>query len=160
MNRYLAFAVGLLCVLAAAPLTACTGIVTAHGDLVLAGNNEDWCNPETKMWFIPAEKRQYGRVCFGFDNFISQGGMNDQGLFYDGFATQPLQVTASKDKEKYPGGLEDKALAECANVDEVLHLFDQYNLEGMSGSMLFFADRAGNSVIIEGDGAWIHRVLS
>ena len=151
MNRYLPFAVGLLNVLITAPLIACTGIFAAHGDLVLAGNNEDWRNPEAKMWFIPAEEGQYGRVCFGFDNFISQGGMNDQGLFYDGFATKPLRVTGSKDKERYAGRLEDKALAECATVDEVLRLFDRYNLEDMSGSMLFFADRTGNSVIIEGD---------
>jgi hypothetical protein len=55
------------------------------GQRVLVGNNEDSKIPYTRVWFVPAEKDQFGRVYFGYDNWIPQGGMNDQGLFFDYF---------------------------------------------------------------------------
>ena len=33
---------------------------------MLGGNNEDYYNPLTKVWFIPAEAGTFGRVYFGF----------------------------------------------------------------------------------------------
>lgn len=63
--------------------------MVANGKIVLAGNNEDWRNPKTKIWFIPASNGEYGRVCVGFDDMSAQGGMNDQGLFIDANALSP-----------------------------------------------------------------------
>jgi hypothetical protein len=65
---------------------ACTAFMMAEGDVVLVGNNEDSKIPYTRVWFIPAEKDRFGRVYFGYDNWYPQGGMNDQGLFFDYFS--------------------------------------------------------------------------
>lgn len=130
---------------------ACTGFVIAKGDLVLAGNNEDYWDPDTKMWFVPATEKTYGRVYFGFANGFPQGGMNDKGLFFDGFATAPNKVRKSLEKPKFDGLLLDEAMSGCATVEEVIDLFGRYNLASLEKAMLFFADSSGDAVIIEGD---------
>lgn len=135
----------------ASSLHACTGFCVTQGDLVLVGNNEDWKNPNTKVWYEPGENGTYGRVYFGFDNFSPQGGMNEKGLVFDGFATAPNAVTRSLDKPVYPGNLLDKAMSECACVDDVLDLLSRYNLKFMEPAMYFVADARGDSAIIEGD---------
>ena len=54
---------------------------------VLVGNNEDYSNPRTKIRFVPATPGSYGRIYVGFDDMWPQGGMNERGLWFDGFAT-------------------------------------------------------------------------
>ena len=44
--------------------SACTVFYASIGDVVLAGNNEDWKNPNTKIWFVPAKDGKYGGVYF------------------------------------------------------------------------------------------------
>lgn len=130
---------------------ACTGFCVTQGDVVFVGNNEDWKNPSTKVWYEPGEKGTYGRVYFGFDNFYPQGGMNEKGLVFDGFATAPHKVTKSLNKPVYGGNLMDKVMSECATVEEALKIFDPYNLEFLERAMFFIADEHGDSAIIEGD---------
>ncbi len=132
-------------------IIACTGFYYADGNTALTGINEDWSNPFSKIWFLPAEENKFGRVYFGFSEGGIQGGMNDQGLFFDGFATAPLKVNLSKDKEHYIGNLAHKVMEECRTVDEVIAVFEKYNLQFMENAMFFFGDKFGNSVIIEGD---------
>jgi hypothetical protein len=130
---------------------ACTGFCVSQGDVVFVGNNEDWKNPSTKMWYEPGEKGTYGRVYFGFDNFYPQGGMNEKGLVFDGFATAPHRIKKSLNKPTYGGNLMDKVMSECATVEEALQIFDTYNLKFMERAMFFIADERGDSAIIEGD---------
>lgn len=151
MKKSLVIAILLLIVFTNSPLLACTAFFASQGDKVLVGNNEDYINPITKIWFEPAEDKKYGRVYFGFDNLWPQGGMNDQGLFFDAFATQPKKIKISIDKPKYQGNLIEKVMAECATVEEVINIFDRYNLQFMEKFMLMFADKTGASAIIEGD---------
>ena len=132
-------------------LLACTGFYYSNGNIALAGNSEDWINPFSRIWVIPAEQNKFGGVYFGFSEGGIQGGINDQGLFYDGFATKSLKVILSKDKETYTGDLVTKVMDECRTVDEVITVFNKYNLQFMEKSMLFFGDKYGNSAIIEGD---------
>jgi hypothetical protein len=130
---------------------ACTAFLVASDTQVLFGNNEDFWNPATKMWFVPAEDGGHGAVFFGFDDLSPQGGMNEAGLAFDGFATEAKPVTGSAGKVGFNGNLVLKVMAECATVDEVLEVFAQYNLAMMERFMLMFADATGDSVIIEGD---------
>ncbi|MCU0918078.1 MAG: hypothetical protein MUC88_26480 [Planctomycetes bacterium] len=130
---------------------ACTAFLVARGDTVLVGNNEDYYNPRTHVWFVPAEEGRLGRVYFGFDDFNPQGGMNERGLFFDGFATAPRKVVRSVGKPAYPGSLIDKVMSECGTVAQVLAVFDRYNLEFLERAMLMFGDATGDSAIIEGD---------
>ena len=139
-------------VILAHPLAyACTAFMMSDGESVLVGNNEDYKIPYTRVWFVPAENERYGRVYFGYDNWSPQGGMNDQGLFFDFFLTKKLEIKLSKEKPKFPGPMIDTMLAELATVEEVLDMFSQYNLEWMSKGQMFIVDKSGDAAIIEGD---------
>ena len=69
---------------------ACTIFMASKEGKTLVGNNEDWVDPASHVWFIPASEGRYGRVYFGFGTELPQGGMNEQGLFMD-FAAVPYR---------------------------------------------------------------------
>jgi hypothetical protein len=54
---------GALAVISQPHVEACTAFcaVGAAGQ-VLVGNNEDWFNPRSKLWFIAAKPGAYGRM--------------------------------------------------------------------------------------------------
>jgi len=102
-RRFIVFVLLLALFLAAVPVPAvaspwrsgCTPSVQQHGCTVflaandviaLAGNNEDWRNPFTRLWFVPAGNGTFGQMYVGFDDCAPQGGMNDHGLFFDALA--------------------------------------------------------------------------
>ena len=96
---------------------ACSFFVIDDGTRVLAGNNEDLWNHDTWVWYVPAEKTKDGCVFFGYGNRFPQGGMNDQGLFYDVAATKVLPVKNGSGKKKLPlAKLLATVMEECANV--------------------------------------------
>lgn len=137
----------LLLAAAGIPAGACTAFCARAGGKVLLGNNEDFKNPRTRVWFVPAAKGSYGRLVVGFDNGFPQGGMNEHGLAFDGFATAPVAMPSQADKQMYFGSLGEKALAECATVEEVIRLFEPYSRADRG--VLLFADRHGDAVAIE-----------
>ena len=73
----------------------CTIVMAARNGLVLVGNNEDRNHPKTIVTFLPASGGYYGRVIFGYDDIIVQGGMNDQGFFIDGNSLAPTGFNAA-----------------------------------------------------------------
>jgi hypothetical protein len=128
---------------------ACTGLVVQDGARVLVGNNEDWFNPRTKIWFVQPVGDRYGSVFFGFDNYWPQGGMNQKGLFFDGFALKPKAVEDPEAKPRFKGNLIKEIMATCGTVEEALTLIDQYSLYFMDHFQLFFADATGDGAIVE-----------
>ena len=81
---------------------ACTVFLAAGGNTVLAGNNEDWHIPLTKLWFLPTEEGKHGDVYVTFsDHRAIQGGMNDQGLIFDFLAVKPRDVKPTPDKLRW-----------------------------------------------------------
>lgn len=132
-------------------LLSCTIFNATKSDITLVGNNEDSTDPITFVWFLPAEKSKYGRVYFGLSDKWPQGGMNDQGLFYDGTACPLLEVKKSKNKPIYNGNLSEKILEECSTVYEALELLGKYNLNYFRNGEMMIVDKFGNSVIVEGD---------
>jgi len=152
MKTLLAFTISIVMAFTHLSVHACTAFMISDDEKVLVGNNEDYNIPYTRVWFVPAENGKYGRVYFGYDNWSPQGGVNDQGLFFDFFATKPLEVKLSKEKPKLQGPIIDTMVAECATVKEVLDMLDQYNLEFMSKFQMFVVDKSGDAAIIEGDG--------
>ncbi len=134
----------------------CTFFMCEKNGVVLAGNNEDWQDPNTKMWFIPAEGGSYGRVYFGFGNGFPQGGMNDQGLFFDGAATPNQEVVGRPQEKQFSGNIVEHIMETCATVEEVITVFESYDVpQFFSRAQLQFADALGDSMIIEG--RTIHR---
>ena len=150
-KTYKALSVLVLMVLTHSFSFACTAFMSSDGNKVLVGNNEDYNIPYTRMWFVPGKNGQYGRVYFGYDNWIPQGGMNDQGLFFDYFATRPFTVKQSAHKPKFQGNLMGKVMGTCKTVSEALMLIDRYNLAQMRRYQTFIADSTGDAAIIEGD---------
>jgi uncharacterized protein (TIGR03435 family) len=87
----------------------------------------------------------------GFDDMWPQGGMNERGLWFDGFAAPAVKAAGSSDLPRFPGNIVDQAMAECATVEEVVHLFSQYNRAFLTRGILMFADASGDAVSIEPD---------
>jgi penicillin V acylase-like amidase (Ntn superfamily) len=110
---------------------ACTIVMASRDGLVLAGNNEDWKDPFSSIWFIPGSEKEYGRVCVGFGNSMQnpQGGMNERGVFIDANALSPTGWKAEEGKPAFSGQLMDYILAHCANVDDASAFFKKYNFQ-------------------------------
>lgn len=137
-------------------LDACTAFIIKKGNQVLVGNNEDWTQTNVRIWVVPGSAGKYGAVYFGFANTPAgesrEGGMNDRGLFFDGFSAPAIEDSNPLDKPLYDDsvGFPDKALAECATVDEVAALASKFHLP-LHHAMWMFGDRYGRSIIIEGE---------
>ncbi len=130
----------------------CTIVYAADDDIALAGNNEDWKGLFAKIHFLPASEGKFGRVYFGFDVVRwPQGGMNEQGLFFDGATAENVDVPSdpSKPDHDHEQGLIFKAMEECTSVEEVLEYFARYNHPGTWNGQYLIGDRFGNSAIIE-----------
>jgi len=132
---------------------ACTGITSSNEMTTLMGNNEDYIDPDTYIWFKPSISGKYGCSFVGYNGFWAQGGINEKGLCFDGFGTpfNPYYVNSENKPLYRNGNLAEKALEECQNISELVNLFDQYYFPALQISQLFFVDKEGNSVIIGGD---------
>lgn len=126
---------------------ACTAFCAIGKDEVLVGNNEDYSNPKTKLWFVQAKAGSFGRMLVGFDDLVPQGGMNERGLWFDGFAAPPQKVSSAL--PSFNGNIVHHALSTCSTVDEVVELFSRYNRSFLSEAILMFADASGDAVSIE-----------
>ena len=157
--RLINFLLFILLLVSESVLFPCTMFVATDNDLTLVGNNEDGFNPIVRAHFYPGSEGTYGRVYFCHDDGYPQGGMNDQGLVFDGFATSYFPLKEQVGKPIFRGNLSSLAMRECATVDEVISLYKSYNLKSqrMEYYQLMFADRQGNSVIIEGDRFHLNR---
>jgi len=131
------------------PEQACTVLFATDGESSFGGNNEDFLNPLTKAWFIPGANGGYGRVYFGFEDLHAQGGMNDQGLFFDGLSIDQPCAVDTRGKEPYPGNLVDKILCECATVDCAIEQFERYYGSEVWFWQFMFGDATGVSAIVE-----------
>jgi len=147
MRKVLLAAAVLTSAVAVAPAAACTAFCAGVKGTVLVGNNEDYGNPRARMWFVPGKPGEYGRMLLGFDNGYPQGGMNEKGLWFDGFSAPRLEVAPTPEKEIYSGSIAEKALAECATVDEAVRLYEKYYRGDRS--VILFADRTGAAAAIE-----------
>ena len=137
------------------PEQGCTVLYMTDGISFFGGNNEDYMNPLTKMWFIPGENGDYGRVYFGFEDLHAQGGMNEQGLFFDGLGIDDMCLADTEGKEEYLGNFLDRILCDCATVDCALELFEQFYTSEYWFWQFMLGDATGVSAIVEADA--VHR---
>jgi|GEM_PF-1020661 len=133
------------------PGEGCSTVYATDGRQMLGGNNEDSLEPLAKVWFVPAGPGTYGLVLFGYSNYRAQGGMNDQGLFFD-LLTVPSELPVpTEGKQLWPGTnyLIYDAMTQCATVACVVDLFERYYDADVWSMQAFFGDATGESVIIE-----------
>jgi penicillin V acylase-like amidase (Ntn superfamily) len=115
----------------------------------LVGNNEDWINPFSKVWFKPAEKDKFGAVYFGFARQTPFAGINEKGLIVD-FFTANNQLK-SNGKEKLKEEITEKILQGCSTVKEALTLLNNYDPVFMYNVQIMLVDKTGDSAIYEGN---------
>lgn len=126
--------------------------ITKNGKTIV-GNNEDYFNPSTKIWFEPkSDTHKYGVAYVGFDNDFGQGALNTEGLVFDGFAMQYLAVndTAGKLNIHFTEYL-PYIMRNFSKVREVKEYFKTINLHHLTNSMFLFVDKSGEYLIVEGD---------
>ena len=126
----------------------CLILKIAHGNCVFAGNNEDVDNPLSKIWFEPPEEGKYGITYFGYGFNYPQGGMNDQGLFFDAVAGYITDWKTSPKRLNFGGNLNRKIMEECATVEEAIAVYDKYNKSSFKYARILLADRTGASAIV------------
>ena len=131
----------------------CTIVTISKNGEVWAGNNEDFLEPRTKIWFYPATQDKYGRAYVGFDRYLDpyQGGMNEAGLFLDMNAVNPTGWQPDPNKPTFNGCIIDQVLSFCATVEDAVNFFRQNNVP-LDNVRVPIADARGQSVIIE----WAH----
>jgi hypothetical protein len=135
-------------------LPGCTTFYGYDGQHALAANNEDMFNPLIYAWFIPASPGRFGRIYFGYDDFVPQGGLNDQGVFFDGQSLSYKVMPLTSQRPHFPGGdlaLVDEIMSRSASVQDVLDIAGRWNRPGGEYGQNLFGDRHGDSVIIDGD---------
>ena len=124
--------------------------ITMYGK-TMVGNNEDYWNPNTRIWFEQGKNGEYGAGYVGFDNFWPQGGINQAGLVFDGFAEDYLAIKDTVGKKSFSANFLKDIMKTCATVEDVRKYFSQYNLSGLETSMFLFIDKTGRYLVVEGD---------
>jgi hypothetical protein len=145
-----------LIALAVASARACTIVVLTDGKDVLFCNNEDWSNPNSRIWFVPGDSVRHGCAYLGFDDGWGQGGLNTRGLAYDWVAG--FKETWGPDPRRRPanGGPCHRMLETCATVEEAVAFFEAYEEPSFAYGKLLVADRTGASAIIGAKDGRLH----
>src|SRR5690606_19568368 len=99
---------------------ACTIFLITDGHNTILFNNEDYTNPNTRIWFRPGGKDYYGCTFVGFDDGSAQGGMNEKGLAFDWWAGGYTPYQPEGDKPRARGNSSERMLETCATVDEAI----------------------------------------
>ena len=141
------------------PTRGCTTLYAFDGKTALAGNNEDFCDPLTYLRFVPASPGRFGCVYFVYEDGLLQGGLNDQGVFFDDLSLPYKPMPITSERPRFPGGdlaLLDQVLSHSTNVQDAIQIFYRWDRAGGEYSQLFYGDQSGDAVIVDGD-RFIHR---
>lgn len=131
---------------------SCTIFYIEKDGIILAGNNEDWKDNATKLFFYPASNGKKAWIKFGFGNGFPQGGMNENGLFWDGTSGPHLPMPVSEaTKRKLQTPIMQTIIEECANVEDAKVILEKFYCEDQYKAQYLIGDSEGNSIIVEGD---------
>jgi predicted choloylglycine hydrolase len=128
---------------------ACLILFLTNGHDVLVANHEDWYARDAEVTFVPATGNNYGMMYFDFaSEGTAQGGMNTEGLFFDGTATPRAPYPENKTKPDCKCYIWKKILQECSTVEEAIRLVEKYRIPEMEQIHVMFADKKGHSAIV------------
>jgi len=130
------------------PVQACTIFVLTDTNRALFCNNEDWSNPKTRIWFLPADDGYYGAVYVGFNDGYAQGGMNTEGLAFDWVAGFKEKWGPDLGLPSTRGDPSQRMLETCATVKDAIAFYRNHSEPSFSYAKILVADRTGASVII------------
>jgi penicillin V acylase-like amidase (Ntn superfamily) len=156
ITRLVIFAIFILTFTPNQNILGCSLIKITINGKTIVGNNEDFGNHDTRIWFEPGDNQHYGAVYVGYDDLFPEGGMNEKGLVFDAFgvSNKPLKDTLGKEPI-FEYDLKRKIMTECTTVEEVRALISKYNLYFWSHSVWVFSDRTGKYLIVDGDSSVI-----
>ena len=135
-----------------AGIEACSLIKMTTGGKTIVGNNEDFQNADTRIWFEPETGKLYGAVYVGYNNLFPEGGINEAGLMFDAFGmdNKPLKDTTGK-LSIFELDLKRRIMKECSTVEQVKVLIEKYNLYFWSHAVWVFVDKSANYLVVDGD---------
>ena len=138
---------------------ACTIVMKTNGATVLVGNNEDFLEPRTKVWFLSRSDDAHGRMIWGYDRYLYpyQGGMNEHGLFIDINAIGFTGWQNDPEKKDLSDDVVDDVLSKCATVDQVIAEFHAHDID-LGWVKFVVADASGASAILEWLNGGLHVV--
>ncbi|HEX2853069.1 MAG TPA: hypothetical protein VHO24_07520 [Opitutaceae bacterium] len=134
--------------LAGASGRACTIFVLTDANRALFFNNEDWFNPATRLWFVPAGKDYLGCAYLGFDNGWAQGGVNTAGLAFDWVSGFDDKYEPDPQLQPVRGNPSERMLESCTTVEEAIAFYRKFLEPDFKRSRILIADRSGASVAI------------
>ncbi|GGG64549.1 hypothetical protein [Paenibacillus radicis (ex Gao et al. 2016)] len=134
----------------------CTIFKATQNGVTLVGNNEDYSDSNTKVWFLASQDGKYGRVYFGYFNGWAQGGMNEHGLFFDWVSGYEEEWLSSPDKYNFAGNLSEKIMEEASLLAQVVVMYEQYNEPSFTSAKVMYVDHAGASAVIGFENGQLH----
>src|ERR1700722_9863364 len=147
----------LLLLLVVAPVRPCSMFKITFGGKTMVGNNEDAWRENSRIWFEVGRDGHYGAAYVGHDDGFPQGGMNEAGLAYDGFAVYGRVLRPVVGKEKLGGALAAKVgflksiMQQCGTVEEVQRFVNRYDRSVFNHGMFLFIDKKGDYLVVEVD---------
>jgi predicted choloylglycine hydrolase len=127
----------------------CFIMFLTDGKNMLVANHEDWYARDAEITFIPTTGKKFGVMYFDFaSEKTAQGGMNTEGLFFDGTRTPNAPYPANDSKKDCHCYIWTKILEECKTVDEAVSYVKKYKIPEMEDVHILFADRYGNSAVV------------
>jgi hypothetical protein len=147
----------ILLLLVVVPVRPCSMFKITFGGKTMVGNNEDAWRENSRIWFEVGRDGHYGAAYVGHDDGFPQGGLNEAGLAYDGFAVYGRVLKPVAGKEKVGGALADKVgfltsiMQQCATVEEVQRFVNRYDRGVFNHGMLLFIDKKGDYLVVEVD---------
>ncbi len=145
-----------LLIVAPLRLNACTIFVLTGETRALFFNNEDWFNPVTRLWFVPAGKDHLGCAYLGFDNGWAQGGLNAAGLAFDWVSGFDDKYEPDPTLKAVRGNPSERMLETCSTVDEAIAFYREFLEPDFKRSRILVADRTGASVVIGASNGKLH----
>lgn len=139
---------GALLIAAGFRAEACTVFVLTDGTRVLFFNNEDWFNPATRVWFVPAGRDHLGCAYLGFDDGWAQGGLNTAGLAFDWVSGSQEPYKPDPGLQPVRGNPSERMLESCTTVGEAVAFYGKFLEPDFRRARLFVADRSGASAVI------------
>ncbi|MFX1538413.1 MAG: hypothetical protein ACFFDI_29835 [Promethearchaeota archaeon] len=141
---------------------SCTIFTVSIGNTVLFGNNEDYLQLKSYLWYVPSQnisviggnRSIYGGVFIGYvDEEIGglwpQGGMNEHGLMYDGNGLPPVFLNENPNGSSFYIEAEIvSSLWDCRNVEEVIEWFKIHKWNGTITGQLHYGDASGEAVVV------------
>lgn len=129
-------------------VNACTIFVLTDDTRALFFNNEDWFNPATRIWFVPAGKDHLGCAYLGFDNGWAQGGLNSAGLAFDWVSGFDEPYEPDPQLKPVRGNPSERMLETCTTVEEAIAFYRKFLEPDFKRSRILVADRTGASAAI------------